>query len=90
MREEAPASKGEYGKGQVWLRGPEGDTPAGRIPMPASACPTTPTGCEGHDGQSVAVIPSKKLVVVRMGLTPFKLGYKPQALVAALAKAAWT
>ena len=41
---------------------------------------------EGHDGQSVAVIPSKKLVVVRMGLTPFKLAYKPQGLVSALAK----
>jgi len=32
------------------------------------------------------VIPSKKLVVVRMGLTPSGLGYRPQALVAAAAK----
>ena len=32
MREEAPASKGQYGKGQVWLYGPEGDTPAGARP----------------------------------------------------------
>lgn len=30
MHEEAPASKGQYGKGQVWLYGPEGDTPPGR------------------------------------------------------------
>ena len=57
--------------------------------MWASTCPADTYWFEGHDGQSVAVIPSKKLVVVRMGLTPFKLAYKPQGLVAALAKA-WT
>ena len=50
--------------------------------MPADAC-----WIIGHDGQTIAVIPSLKLVVVRMGLTPSKLGYKPQFLVAALAKA---
>jgi hypothetical protein len=33
----------------------------------------------------VAIIPSKRLVVVRLGLTPSKLNYKPQAMVAALA-----
>ena len=42
---------------------------------------------EGHDGQSVAVIPSKDMAVVRLGLTPFALHYKPQGLVAALVKA---
>ena len=50
--------------------------------MPADAC-----WINGHDGQTIAIIPSLKLVVVRMGLTPSKLGYKPQVLVAALAKA---
>ena len=39
---------------------------------------------EGHDGQFVAVIPSAQLVVVRMGLTPSKLGYSPAALVKAV------
>jgi hypothetical protein len=38
----------------------------------------------GHDGQSIAIIPSKQLVV-RLGLTPSKLGYKAQGLVEALA-----
>jgi CubicO group peptidase (beta-lactamase class C family) len=39
---------------------------------------------EGHDGQSVAIVPSERLVVVRMGLTPSKLDYRPQRLVSAL------
>jgi CubicO group peptidase (beta-lactamase class C family) len=87
MREEAPASKGQYGRGQVWLYGPEGDTPAGQDPDVGFGLPDDTYWLEGHDGQSVAIIPSKKLVVVRMGLTPFKLAYKPQGLVSALAKA---
>ena len=87
MREEAPASKGQYGKGQVWLYGPEGDTPAGKDPDIGFDLPDDTYWFEGHDGQSVAVIPSKKLVVVRMGLTPFKLAYKPQGLVSAMVKA---
>ena len=56
------------------------------IPMPALGLPEDIFWLEGHDGQSVAVVPSKRLVVVRMGLTPSKLGYRPQALVAAIAK----
>ena len=38
-------------------------------------------------GSPLPIIPSKGLVVVRMGLTPSKLAYKPQGLVAALTKA---
>jgi CubicO group peptidase (beta-lactamase class C family) len=87
MREEAPASKGAYGKGHVWLWGPEGDTPVGQDPDVGFDLPNDTFWFEGHDGQSVAVIPSKQLVVVRMGLTPFALHYKPQGLVAALAGA---
>ncbi|RJG44558.1 serine hydrolase [Mesorhizobium sp. DCY119] len=87
MREEAPASEGEYGRGQLWLQGPEGsgsveDDPDAGIELPADTF-----WMQGHDGQSVAIIPSQKLIVVRLGLTPAKLGYKPQAMVAALAKA---
>ena len=55
-------------------------------PDAGSGLPEDTYWLEGHDGQSVAVIPSKKLVVVRMGLTPSELGYRPQALVAAAAK----
>lgn len=86
MREVVPASKGAYGKGHVWLWGPEGDSPSGEDPDVGFDLPADTFWFEGHDGQSVAVIPSKDLVVVRMGLTPFKLAYKPQGLVAAVAK----
>jgi CubicO group peptidase (beta-lactamase class C family) len=87
MQEEAPASNGAYGKGQVWLHGPEGDTPAGQNPDVGLGLPEDTFWFEGHDGQSVAVIPSKDLIVVRMGLTPFNRYYKPQGLVAAVVKA---
>jgi CubicO group peptidase (beta-lactamase class C family) len=87
MREEAPASKGQYGKGQVWLYGPEGDTAPGEDPDVGFDLPDDTFWFEGHDGQSVAVIPSRDLVVVRMGLTPFRLAFKPQGLVSAVVKA---
>jgi CubicO group peptidase (beta-lactamase class C family) len=87
MHEAAPASKGAYGKGLVWLYGPEGDTPAGQDSDAGFDLPADTFWFEGHDGQSVAVVPSKDLVVVRMGLTPFDRFYKPQGLVAAVAKA---
>ena len=88
MREEAPASKGVYGRGLLWLQGPEGAVPPGENPDAGLGLPEDTYWLEGHDGQSVAVIPSKRLVVVRMGLTPAKVGYRPQALVAAVAKLA--
>jgi CubicO group peptidase (beta-lactamase class C family) len=88
MREAAPASEGKYGRGLLWLRGPEGGLPEGVDPDAGLGLPEDTYWLEGHDGQSVAVIPSKKLVVVRMGLTPSKLGYRPQPLVAAVAKLA--
>ncbi len=77
----------EYGKGQLWLRGPEAGTQAGFDPDAGFDLPQDTFWMLGHDGQSVAIIPSKRLVVVRLGLTPSKLGYKPQGLVAALTKA---
>jgi CubicO group peptidase (beta-lactamase class C family) len=76
MREPAPASNSEYGRGQVWQ-----DPDAG-FDLPADAF-----WLLGHDGQSIAIAPSKRLVVVRLGLTPSKLGYKPQGMLEALAKA---
>ena len=91
MSEPVPASDigfgAQYGKGQLWLTGPEGATPAGQDPNEGFDLPLDMFWLEGHDGQSVAVLPSDGLVVVRMGLTPFKLGYKPQGLAAALLKA---
>jgi CubicO group peptidase (beta-lactamase class C family) len=74
-----------YGKGMLWMAGPgetdfSGDDHAYGLPADAY-------WLRGHHGQSVTVIPSAQLVVVRMGLTPGKFGYKPQRLVAALLKA---
>lgn len=80
MREEAPASNGEYGRGQLWLRGP-GDGGDAGFDLPDDAF-----WLLGHDGQSVVVMPSRGLVVARLGLTPSKLGYKPQRMAEALAK----
>ena len=86
MKTEAPASKGEYTNGQIWLHGPSAGTPEGQNPDEGFDLPEDAYWFLGHDGQSIAVVPSKKLVVVRLGLTPSKLGYKSQGLVAALAK----
>ncbi|MEQ1950361.1 serine hydrolase [Mesorhizobium sp. CN2-181] len=83
MREAAPASSGAYGRGQLWLRGPRGT----REEDAALGIPGDAFWINGHDGQTVTVIPSRKLVVVRMGLTPDKLGYRPQEMVAAVVKA---
>jgi CubicO group peptidase (beta-lactamase class C family) len=77
----------QYGKGQLWLRGPEAGTQAGFDPDAGFDLPDDTFWMLGHDGQSTAIVPSKGLVVVRMGLTPSKLKYKPQGLAAALVKA---
>jgi CubicO group peptidase (beta-lactamase class C family) len=74
----------QYGQGQLWLRGPEGGTAAGQDPDAGFDLPDDTFWLLGHDGQSTVIIPSKGLVVVRMGLTPSKLSYKPQGLVKAL------
>lgn len=87
MHEAAPASNGEYGRGQVWLHGPTGPGPVMGDPDAGIDLPGDTYWMLGHDGQSTAIIPSHGLVVVRLGLTPSKLGYKPQALVAALVAA---
>ncbi|MER8577934.1 beta-lactamase family protein [Mesorhizobium sp. M1423] len=84
MREPAAASK-VYGKGQLWIEGPgDEERPGAGI---AAGLPQDTYWMEGHDGQTVAIIPSEQLVVVRLGLTPARLGYQPQAMAAALVKA---
>lgn len=84
MHEEAPASKGAYTKGQAWLAGPGNeDDPAADDGF---GVPADTWWLEGHDGQTVAIVPSRQLVVVRMGLTPSRLNYRPQAMLGALAK----
>ncbi|TIS55206.1 serine hydrolase [Mesorhizobium sp.] len=84
MRSQAPASK-VYGKGQLWIEGPgDEESPGAGV---AAGLPKDIYWMEGHDGQTVAIVPSEQLVVVRLGLTPAKLGYRPQTMVAALVKA---
>ncbi|RAZ88320.1 6-aminohexanoate hydrolase [Mesorhizobium hawassense] len=83
MRKPAAASK-VYGKGQLWIEGPGDEEKPGA--GAAAGLPKDTYWMEGHDGQTVAIIPSEHLVVVRLGLTPAKLGYRPQAMVGALVK----
>jgi CubicO group peptidase (beta-lactamase class C family) len=83
MHAPSAASGGVYGKGEVWLEGPgdhKGDGAARGVPEGTY-------WLQGHDGQTVGVVPSRQLVVVRQGLTPAWLDYRPQRLLAALAKA---
>ncbi|AQS49162.1 6-aminohexanoate hydrolase [Thioclava nitratireducens] len=88
-RMHAPApTDGVYAQGMIWLAGPSDQQKAGddaRFGLPADTY-----WLEGHDGQTVTVIPSADMVVVRMGLTPSDLNYRPQKLVAALLEAAKT
>jgi CubicO group peptidase (beta-lactamase class C family) len=87
MRTPSAAAPNEYTQGQMWLNGPSAGTPDGDDPDAGFDLPADTVWALGHDGQSMAVIPSKQMVVVRLGLTPSKLGYKSQPMVAALVKA---
>ena len=72
------ASGGQYGHGLVWLWGSDAVTPG---------IPADTFWMEGHDGQSTAIIPSRDLVIVRLGLTPSRARYTPQRLVKAVLQA---
>ena len=77
------ASGGQYGNGQVWLYGSDGVT-AGVNPDAAFGIPPDTFWMFGHDGQSIAIVRSRQLVVVRLGLTPYTARYSPQALLRAV------
>ena len=49
------------GSGQLWLRGPQGGLPEDADPDAGLGLPEDTFWLEGHDGQSVAVVPSKRL-----------------------------
>jgi CubicO group peptidase (beta-lactamase class C family) len=83
MTSPVAASKGEYGHGLVWLWGSSAVTP-GKNPDTAFGIPADTFWMEGHDGQSTAIIPSRQLVIVRLGLTPAHDRYTPQPLVKAI------
>ena len=83
MSEPVPASGGQYGRGQVWLWGSDAVTP-GVNPDKAFGIPADAYWMEGHDGQSIAMVPSRDLIVVRLGLTPDRDYFLPQPLLRAL------
>jgi CubicO group peptidase (beta-lactamase class C family) len=80
------ASRGQYGMGQTWLWGSDALTP-GVNPDAAFGIPPDTFWMSGHDGQSVCIIKSRQLVIVRLGLTPYAAGYTSQRLVQAVLKA---
>jgi CubicO group peptidase (beta-lactamase class C family) len=86
MREPSAAGPTEYSRGQMWLHGPadrlagDGSGPA-RHADTGFALPADTRWMLGHDGQSIAIVPSRELAVVRLGLTPSALGHRPQRLV---------
>jgi CubicO group peptidase (beta-lactamase class C family) len=74
MRSPAPSSdQGHgpvYGRGQLWLaRGQGFDLPADTFML------------EGHLRQVIAIIPSRKLVILRMGMTREDIGYSVAKLL---------
>jgi len=76
-------SGGQYGKGFVWLYGSDAEKP-GKNPDAAFGIPADTFWMLGHDGQSTAIIRSRQLVIVRLGLTPVSDHYTPQRLVNAV------
>lgn len=74
MRTGTAASNGAYTQVQAWLSGPGGSSSQFGLPEDTF-------WMLGHDGQSMAIVPSANLVVVRLGLTPGILGYRPQILL---------
>ena len=80
------ASRGQYGHGLVWLWGSDAVTP-GQNPDTAFGIPADTFWMEGHDGQSIAIMPSRQLAVVRLGLTPAFDHYQPQPLIKAILEA---
>ncbi|PDT84894.1 serine hydrolase [Sinorhizobium sp. BJ1] len=73
MRSPTAASGGDYGSGQVWLT--ENGIRAGTGNFPSDTF-----WMLGHDGQSIMLVPSLRLAVVRLGLTPGGSGYDVQKL----------
>jgi CubicO group peptidase (beta-lactamase class C family) len=80
MRSPAPASdQGQgpiYGRGQLWLAGGLG------FGLPADTFMLN-----GHLRQTITVIPSRKLVILRMGLTREDIGYSNAKLLHAIVAA---
>ena len=73
MFEPVEVSNGAYAKGHLWLEAP-GDEPPFEDAI----------WLRGHDGQSIGIFPKHDMVIVRLGLTPSRLGYSSLPLAKAL------
>ncbi|OYR14466.1 beta-lactamase family protein [Brucella rhizosphaerae] len=80
MRQPSKASQGRYGSAQVWLQ-------SAGVLVGTEGIPSDAFWISGHDGQSILIVPSMQLAIVRLGLTPSRTGYKVPELQAAVAKA---
>jgi CubicO group peptidase (beta-lactamase class C family) len=87
MSSPVAASRGQYGAGLTWRWGSDAVTP-GVDPDAAFGIPADTFYMSGHDGQTVAIIKSRQLVIVRLGLTPYTARYSPQPLLKAVLAAA--
>ena len=83
MASPVASSGGQYGHGLVWLWGSDANAP-GKNPDAAFGIPPDTFWMAGHDGQTIAIIPSREMVIVRLGLTPARDHYQPQPLVKAV------
>jgi CubicO group peptidase (beta-lactamase class C family) len=86
MASPVASSGGQYGHGLVWLWGSDSVAPV-KNPDAAFGIPADTFWMSGHDGQSIAIIPSREMVIVRLGLTPTHDHYIPQPLVRAMLEA---
>lgn len=75
-------SAGVYTGGLAW-KASSGERGGETYDIPADAY-----WALGHDGQSMAVVPSEKLVVLRLGLTPSRLRYRSARLLEKVVPAA--
>jgi len=80
MQTPSKASDSRYGSAQTWLQ--SAGVKAGTEGIPADAF-----WMSGHDGQSLIIVPSMNLAIVRLGLTPSRTGYKVPELQAAIIQA---
>lgn len=80
MQTPSKASDSRYGSAQTWLQA--AGVKAGTEGIPADAF-----WMSGHDGQSLIIVPSMNLAIVRLGLTPSRTGYKVPELQAAIIQA---
>lgn len=77
MSQPTTASGGRYSRMQTWL-----PRPSDRAELPADTF-----NLQGHDGQSITVVASSGLVIVRLGLSPWRTGYSSAALSKAIVRA---